>query len=176
MQDGIGDKFSISVQLICNFIFGYLIGFVVQWRLALFLLGCAPLLIGASLIFTKAGRLQGLLGFHIHAHLLNSEVVQLSHLTSPLLPHAQHHARPQLLSVFFSREQVEYARAGAVAEEVLGSIRTVVAFGGEQKEYNRYKGKLTEAKKLGVKKGVITGVMNGLIYVIIFTVYAAALT
>ena len=82
----------------------------------------------------------------------------------------------QLLSLFFSREQVQYARAGAVAEEVLGSIRTVVAFGGEQKEYNRYKGKLSDARKLGVIKGMITGVMNGLIYVIIFTVYAAALT
>ena len=78
--------------------------------------------------------------------------------------------------MFSSQEQKLYAHAGAVAEEVLGSIRTVVAFGGEQKEYNRYKGKLTDAKKLGVKKGVITGVMNGLIYVIIFTVYAAALT
>jgi len=30
-----------------------------------------------------------------------------------------------------------YARAGAVAEEVLGAIRTVVAFGGEQKECKR---------------------------------------
>ena len=82
----------------------------------------------------------------------------------------------QLLSLFFSREQKQYASAGAVAEEVLGSIRTVVAFGGEQKEYNRYKGKLTNARKLGVIKGMITGVMNGLIYVIIFAVYAAALT
>jgi len=31
------------------------------------------------------------------------------------------------------REQKEYASAGAVAEEVLSSIRTVVAFGGEYK-------------------------------------------
>lgn len=27
-----------------------------------------------------------------------------------------------------------YAKAGAVAEEVLGAIRTVVAFGGQEKE------------------------------------------
>ena len=78
--------------------------------------------------------------------------------------------------MFSSQEQKLYARAGAVAEEVLGSIRTVVAFGGEQKEYNRYKGKLANARRLGITKGAITGVMNGLIYVIIFTVYAAALT
>ena len=63
VQDGIGDKFSISVQLVCNFIFGYVVGFVIEWRLALFMLGCAPLLVGASFIFTKAsGHGKGLLG------------------------------------------------------------------------------------------------------------------
>ena len=30
-----------------------------------------------------------------------------------------------------------YAKAGAVAEEVISSIRTVVAFGGEKKECDR---------------------------------------
>ena len=63
VQDGIGDKFSISVQLVCNFIFGYVVGFEIEWRLALFMLGCAPLLVGASFIFTKASGLgKGLLG------------------------------------------------------------------------------------------------------------------
>ena len=78
--------------------------------------------------------------------------------------------------MFSSQEQKLYAHAGAVAEEVLGSIRTVVAFGGEQKEYNRYKGKLTEAKNLGAKKGMISGLSIGFIYCVIFFVYAAALT
>jgi hypothetical protein len=31
-----------------------------------------------------------------------------------------------------------YGNAGAVAEEVLSSIRTVVAFGGQDKEVERY--------------------------------------
>ena len=31
----------------------------------------------------------------------------------------------------------EYASAGAIAEEVLSSIRTVVAFGGQQKEIEK---------------------------------------
>ena len=35
------------------------------------------------------------------------------------------------------RESNAYAAAGAVAEEVLGSVRTVVAFGGERKEVER---------------------------------------
>lgn len=32
----------------------------------------------------------------------------------------------------------EYARAGSIAEEVLSGIRTVVAFGGEPKEVERW--------------------------------------
>ena len=39
------------------------------------------------------------------------------------------------------REQNAYASAGAVAEEVLSSIRTVVAFGGEEKEAERLDGR-----------------------------------
>lgn len=38
------------------------------------------------------------------------------------------------------RELKAYAKAGAVADEVLSSIRTVAAFGGESKEAERYLG------------------------------------
>lgn len=43
----------------------------------------------------------------------------------------------QLVASFGTKEQDAYAKAGAVAEEVLSSIRTVVAFGGEHKESER---------------------------------------
>ena len=43
----------------------------------------------------------------------------------------------QIIETYGSKEQDAYARAGAVAEEVLSSIRTVVAFGGEEKEVAR---------------------------------------
>ena len=36
-----------------------------------------------------------------------------------------------------NKEQGAYAKAGSVAEEVLSSIRTVSAFGGEDKEVER---------------------------------------
>ena len=36
------------------------------------------------------------------------------------------------------RELAAYAKAGAVADEVLSAIRTVAAFGGEDKEVERY--------------------------------------
>ena len=41
------------------------------------------------------------------------------------------------MAFFTVREQSAYAAAGAVAEEVLSAIRTVVAFGGESKEAAR---------------------------------------
>ena len=43
----------------------------------------------------------------------------------------------QLIASFASQEQKEYASAGAVAEEVLSSIRTVISFGGESREAER---------------------------------------
>ena len=39
--------------------------------------------------------------------------------------------------MFSQREQNIYAMAAAVAQEVLSSIRTVVAFGGEDREVER---------------------------------------
>ena len=40
----------------------------------------------------------------------------------------------QLVTSASSREMTAYAKAGSVAEEVLSSMRTVVAFGGQEKE------------------------------------------
>ena len=44
----------------------------------------------------------------------------------------------QLVSKATAQELDAYAKAGAIAEEVLGSIRTVVAFGGQLRECERY--------------------------------------
>lgn len=41
------------------------------------------------------------------------------------------------MASFTVREQNAYAAAGGVAEEVLSSVRTVVAFGGETIEADR---------------------------------------
>lgn len=44
----------------------------------------------------------------------------------------------QLVADMSSKESEAYAKAGAIAEEVFSSIRTVVSFGGQQKECQRY--------------------------------------
>ncbi|MED6257823.1 Bile salt export pump [Ataeniobius toweri] len=72
------------------------------------------------------------------------------------------------------RALTAYAKAGAVADEVLSSIRTVAAFGGEEKEAERYDKNLIEAQNWGVKKGSIIGVFQGYLWCIIFLCYALA--
>lgn len=41
------------------------------------------------------------------------------------------------MSKFTDRELKAYAKAGSVADEVISSIRTVAAFGGEKREVER---------------------------------------
>lgn len=44
----------------------------------------------------------------------------------------------QFVAKLTGMELQAYAKAGAIADEVLSSIRTVAAFGGEKKEVQRY--------------------------------------
>ncbi|GFR02321.1 ATP-dependent translocase ABCB1 [Trichonephila clavata] len=74
-----------------------------------------------------------------------------------------------------SREEMAaYGKAGAVAEEVLSSIRTVFAFGGERKEIQRYDNCLAPARKKGIKRGLMTAIGAGLTWFCIFAGYALA--
>ncbi|CAK8671951.1 unnamed protein product [Clavelina lepadiformis] len=73
-----------------------------------------------------------------------------------------------------SKELQAYAAAGSVAEEVLSSIRTVAAFGGEKKEVERYDKNLESAEKQGIKKGMTQGFFSGYMWCMIFLSYALA--
>uniref|UniRef100_A0A7N6BKU6 Bile salt export pump n=1 Tax=Anabas testudineus TaxID=64144 RepID=A0A7N6BKU6_ANATE len=67
-----------------------------------------------------------------------------------------------------------YAKAGAVADEVLSSIRTVAAFGGEKKEVQRYDRNLISAQRWGIRKGLIMGFFTGYMWLVIFLCYGLA--
>ncbi|KAK4470240.1 hypothetical protein MN116_005813 [Schistosoma mekongi] len=72
------------------------------------------------------------------------------------------------MKYFTVKEIAAYARAGAIAGEVLEAIRTVVAFGGEKKELERYSKQLVYAEKVGLKKSTATGGVTGAIGLTIF--------
>ncbi|KAL3831884.1 hypothetical protein ACJMK2_023581 [Sinanodonta woodiana] len=78
----------------------------------------------------------------------------------------------KLVSSMSGKELKAYAKAGAVAEEVLGAIRTVTAFRGQEKECKRYNANLIEARDFGIKKGFINCVAVGVVWLVIFCAYA----
>uniref|UniRef100_A0A7M4G0X2 Multidrug resistance protein 1-like n=1 Tax=Crocodylus porosus TaxID=8502 RepID=A0A7M4G0X2_CROPO len=72
------------------------------------------------------------------------------------------------------KELSAYAKAGAVAEEILTAIRTVVAFNGQKKAQARYDANLENARSIGVKKSITTNTSLGLSQFLIFGSYALA--
>ncbi|CAG8499839.1 12693_t:CDS:10, partial [Cetraspora pellucida] len=65
------------------------------------------------------------------------------------------------LSKGTSEGQDAYAAAGGVAEQVLSGIRTVVAFGGQKLEVERYTAQLERAYIMGRKKALVSGLVVG---------------
>lgn len=63
-----------------------------------------------------------------------------------------------VIQKFSSREREAYAEANGIASEVLGAIKTIFAFEGQQKEQQRYSSELSKAEALGIKKSTLTGV------------------
>ncbi|KAG0069078.1 Multidrug resistance protein 1 [Linnemannia elongata] len=70
--------------------------------------------------------------------------------------------------------QDSYAVAGAMAEQAIGSIRTVAAFGGQKRELQKFDAILEEAYKSGVKKSIATGLGTGSFILIMFMGYSLA--
>lgn len=71
-----------------------------------------------------------------------------------------------------SKELKAYAKAGAIAEEVFSSIRTVFAYNGGNYESKRYGEQLRSARSTGIRKGASNGILMGLVWLLIFCVYA----
>lgn len=65
-------------------------------------------------------------------------------------------------------------RASSVVEEVIGAIRTVVAFGGERSESTRYDNLLKPAVKAGKWKGAFSGLSDTVMKAMMFIVGAGA--
>ena len=84
-----------TIQSISSFVFGFVIGFLYSWKLALVLISLSPILM--------------FVGF----------------------------PNGKVLTSYTSKEQTAYEAVAVIAEEVISSIKTVVAFGGEIYEINR---------------------------------------
>ncbi|XP_031781202.1 ATP-dependent translocase ABCB1 isoform X2 [Nasonia vitripennis] len=77
------------------------------------------------------------------------------------------------VSSTLTRREVEvYAVAGSIAEEVLAGVRTVVAFAGQAKELTRYTANLDMTYRNNIKKGLLSGVGQGVLWLSMYASYA----
>ena len=111
IQAGIGDKVALFLNYFSTFLAGFAIAFSFSWKMALVVGVMLPLLSFIAGIIAK--------------------------VTGPSSQQLGMFFLLQIVATFTVREQSAYAAAGAVAEEVLSSIRTVAAFGGERREAER---------------------------------------
>lgn len=69
------------------------------------------------------------------------------------------------VSKFHTRILSSYASAGSIAEEAITSVRTVTAFGIQQRVATRYNEELAKARKQGKKKAMVgyeCSMLNGI--------------
>ncbi|CAD6186832.1 unnamed protein product [Caenorhabditis auriculariae] len=80
----------------------------------------------------------------------------------------------KLMASASTEEAKKYAVAGGLAEEVLTSMRTVIAFNGQKYECNRYDEALQDGKVTGIKKSIYIGMGLALTFLIMFSSYCLA--
>lgn len=71
-----------------------------------------------------------------------------------------------------ARVRKSYIKAGEIAEEVIGNVRTVQAFVGEEKAVKSYKAALLKTYKYGKKGGVAKGLGLGSLHSVLFLSWA----
>ncbi|XWS53429.1 hypothetical protein CRYUN_Cryun10bG0001100 [Craigia yunnanensis] len=80
----------------------------------------------------------------------------------------------KLVGKLASRGQTAYSVAATVAEQTIGSIRTVASFTGEKQAIARYNKSLSKAYKSGVQESLAAGLGFGTLMCILFCTYGFA--
>uniref|UniRef100_H2ZPW4 Bile salt export pump n=1 Tax=Ciona savignyi TaxID=51511 RepID=H2ZPW4_CIOSA len=144
IKDGMAEKVSMVLQYTSMSLTGIIVGLIYAWKLALVTLSVAPLLGLASTLIKMQ---------------TNCPTITLQL------------GRYHLTTIYTKRELAAYATAGTIAEEAISAIRTVVAFGCQDKEVDRYTHNLGDAKVVGIKRGLVSGFSMGLLYLSMFGMY-----
>lgn len=63
----------------------------------------------------------------------------------------------QFIGVYIKEAQDAYAESGSIAEESIGSIKTVTTFGLQEHFSNRYDTTIKNSMSFGIKSGVYGG-------------------
>ncbi|KAF5462334.1 hypothetical protein F2P56_018353, partial [Juglans regia] len=99
---------------------------------------------------------------------------QLAMIILALIPLIGINAYAQLkfMKGFSADAKMMYVEASQVANDAVGSIRTVASFCAEEKVMNLYRSKCEGPRKAGIKQGLITGTGYGTSFGLLFLAYA----
>lgn len=73
-----------------------------------------------------------------------------------------------------AREQLKYSIAGGIADEVLNCIRTVAAFGAQDREVKRYEIALEKGRWMAMKKYYVLSIGLGVVFFVTYASYGLA--
>ncbi|XP_041022108.1 ABC transporter B family member 4-like [Juglans microcarpa x Juglans regia] len=82
------------------------------------------------------------------------------------------YAQLKFMKGFSADAKMMYVEASQVANDAVGSIRTVASFCAEEKVMNLYRSKCEGPRKAGIKQGLITGIGYGTSFGLLFLAYA----
>ncbi|KAK1437203.1 hypothetical protein QVD17_02991 [Tagetes erecta] len=80
----------------------------------------------------------------------------------------------QFMKGFSADAKLMYEDASQVANDAVGSIRTVASFCAEEKVMQLYRNKCVGPKRNGIKQGLIAGIGFGVSFFVLYCVYAAS--
>ncbi|KAI8515408.1 Multidrug resistance protein 1 [Branchiostoma belcheri] len=158
----------ILVHVPAHYTVGFVISFIYGWKMALVIMAVSPLLGIVAFLMTKH-IITVTVGFVI-GFIYGWKMALVIIAVSPLLGIVAF-LMTKMASAFTEDEQAAYAKAGGVAEEVLSSMRTVAAFGGEKKEEKRYNAHLVDAMRIGVKKAISAGAGMGVTFLVMYNAH-----
>ncbi|KAJ0829582.1 putative ABC-type xenobiotic transporter [Helianthus annuus] len=101
---------------------------------------------------------------------------QLALIILALIPlmSANGYVQMQAMKGLSSDSKLMYEEASQVANDAVGSIRTVASFCAEEKVMQLYRNKCEGPKQTGIKQGLITGIGFGASYFLLFCLYATS--
>jgi len=153
IQDGISEKMGLLVQLVAQFIGGFVVAFV------------------KGKVFFFTGR-TGIV--NLMCLMLGWQVAVIMLATLPLM-----FGTGRVMAYFITKYTVmvqqSYALAGSVAESCFQSIRTIYSFTLQKRFSKRYDEKLEEACQFGIKRSVALGLGFATFMFVLFCTYGLAL-
>ena len=130
LQDGIGEKIGMFIYFMTIFAASIVNAFVHGWELALVIMATMPVLVIAVSICARATAAFTEKEMNIYGKVIIIGTIIVSIIKAFIV------VILAIIIDFFIILNVSI-KAGAIAEEVLSAIRTVVAFGGETREIER---------------------------------------